>query len=364
MSNIFENLLFKIKSAQSTRLLLLIVLLLVGIPAFSSTISYAETALPMLPDKGVAGWLGPGGPIAPPDLKGKVVLYDFWDYTCVNCIRTFPHLNLLYRTYKNKGLVIVGIHSPEFSFASLPSRVHQAILQYSLQFPVVLDRNQILWNKFHNHYWPADYLYDSHGHLVYHSFGEGGYAELEQKIRDTLHLVTLNERSHTSKEFPEGLTPELYAGYDRGELGNKSGYHIGTVADYSTTHLTGDRINLRGAWAAHSNHLASGNAKGHFFPSITVLYHGTGVNAVLKRSSENPDRREPVLIQVDGKQVRQKYAGKDLLSNSSGTHRQSMIAVHRARMYSLVSGQPFGLHRIDLFFPHEGTEIYTLTFNP
>jgi thiol-disulfide isomerase/thioredoxin len=332
-------------------------------PLTSSACHAAKNS--MIPENGLGGWLGPNGKIPPPDLSGKVVLFDFWDYTCINCIRTFPHLNLLYEKYKDKGLIIVGIHSPEFSFAAQPSRVQHAIEQYALSFPVVMDRNQILWDKFNNHFWPADYLYDKDGHLVYHSFGEGGYGRLEQKIRETLHLEKSRTPQEHALDFPEGLTPELYAGYERGHLGNRSGYHPGTTVLYSIGHLKEDHITLEGKWRSYSDHLASGETLSSRPPGMTVLYHGAGVNAVLKRSSSKKGQAsDTVVILIDGHPVASKLAGKDIRFRSAGNKRQSIVSVQRARMYSLVSGQPFGLHRIDLLFLHKGTDVYTLTFNP
>ena len=341
-----------------------ILVVLTSIASLASSACHAAENT-MIPEKGLGGWLGPNGKIPPPNLSGKVVLFDFWDYTCINCIRTFPHLNLLYEKYKDKGLIIVGIHSPEFSFAAQPSRVQHAIEQFGLAFPVVMDRNQILWDRFHNHYWPADYLYDKDGHLVYHAFGEGGYGRLEQKIRATLHLDQSPTPLKPAGEFPDGLTPELYAGYQRGQLGNRSGYHPGTSYLYSKDHLSKDRITLEGQWRSYSDHLASGKIILAHPPVMTVLYHGTGVNAVLKRSSWKKEQSDdPVLIRVDGRPVPNKIAGKDIRFRSSGEKKQSIVPVHRARMYSLVSGQPFGSHRIDLLFLRKGTEVYTLTFNP
>ncbi len=331
----------------------------------SMSLSYAGTG-PSLPSMdGNAGWLGLHGPVSPPSLSGKVVLFDFWDYTCVNCIRTFPHLNHLYETYRDDGLVIVGIHSPEFSFAALPSRVQHAIDQYSLPFPVVLDRDQVLWNRFHNHYWPSDYLYDRNGHLVYHSFGEGGYERLETKIREALGLGNGPSGHSSSLDFPETLTPELYAGYDRGRLGNGTGYHPDTSFLYHGTSLPEGIIKLGGRWIAHADHLSSGSRSGKPPSTLTVLYHGTGVNAVLKRSSGSKNGLgDPVLVLVDGKPVPRLFSGKDLQGQGSGMKGDSRLSVLQARMYAIVSGQRFGAHRLDLFFLRKGTEVYTLTFNP
>ncbi len=308
--------------------------------------------------EGNGGWIGPRGPVPPPDLEGKVVLFDFWDYTCINCIRTFPHLNALYKKYKNRGLVVVAIHAPEFSFAAEPKRVENAIRLYKLTFPVLLDKNQRLWNRFHNHYWPADYLFDRKGHLVYHAFGEGGYDLLEGQIRQALHLSPEMGPSN-EPEFPESLTPELYAGTDRGHIGNPSGFHPEGMALYAGNSPPPSLITLRGPWRTEADRIVSRRPINGKSSSLTVIYHGTGVNAVLKRA----EGKKPldVLVYLDGKPLLEKGFGKDIRILSS--HRPGIL-LREARMYSLVSGLPFSEHRLELVFPDRGAALYTLTFNP
>lgn len=308
--------------------------------------------------EGSAGWIGENGPIASPDLHGKVVLFDFWDYTCINCIRTFPHLNALYERYRSKGLIIVAIHSPEFSFAKDPARIQNAIRTYHLAFPVLMDKDHRLWDRFRNHYWPADYLYDREGHLVYHAFGEGGYDILEAQVRQALHLPDHDIPAEDSS-FPAGLTPELYTGYDRGRLGNPSGYHPDHAFRYEGRTLPPSTILLHGEWSASPDHLSAQPTGSDHASTLSVIYRGRGVNAVLKRPS--PKAHPVIMVLLDGKPVPKRYFGRDIRPLSSG---QTRVRIERARMYSLVSDQPFGVHRIDLVFPDTGTEIYTLTFNP
>ncbi len=323
---------------------------------FPSLSCLADSVIPSL--EGNAGWLGPNGPNKPPDLSGKVVLFDFWDYTCINCIRTFPHLNTLYKKYSPKGLVIVAIHSPEFSFAGDPARIEDAIRQYHLRFPVVMDNNLILWKRFHNHYWPSDYLYDPSGHLVYHAIGEGSYDLLENQVRVALHLPT-SALSADQTDFRTDLTPELYAGFDRGQLGNPSGYHPGGEALYTghPSHLS--QITLHGKWKTEADHITPLPIGTSTPSSLTVLYYGKGVNAVLKRTDRTLS--PPVMVLLDGTPVPRKYFGRDL---GPFSHRATGLNIKTARMYSLISGQQYGLHRIDLLFPSPGSEVYTLTFNP
>lgn len=159
--------------------------------------------------------------------------------------------------------------------------------------------------------------------------------------------------------------PELYAGYDRGRLGNGTGYHPDTSFLYHGTSLPEGIIKLGGRWIAHADHLSSGSRSGKPPSTLTVLYHGTGVNAVLKRSSGSKNGLgDPVLVLVDGKPVPRLFSGKDLQGQGSGMKGDSRLSVLQARMYAIVSGQRFGAHRLDLFFLRKGTEVYTLTFNP
>jgi thiol-disulfide isomerase/thioredoxin len=120
------------------------------------------------------------------DMKGKVILYDFWTFNCINCIHTIPHLNELNAKYSNKGLIIIGVHSPETPFEKNPAYVQDAVQNYGIQYPVVLDTNFQTWNAFGNMYWPSQYIVDSNGFIRYHHIGEGGYDEIEKEIQKLL----------------------------------------------------------------------------------------------------------------------------------------------------------------------------------
>ncbi len=341
---------FRILTSLKGSISFFLAAILVAVPAF------ARAQTPSL--EGNGGWIGPDGMEHPPDLAGKVVLYDFWDYTCINCIRTFPHLNALYEKYRRQGLVVVAIHAPEFSFAAEPKRVENAIRLYGIRFPVVMDKDQRLWNRFHNHYWPADYLYDRKGHLVYHAFGEGGYDLLEDQIRLALHLSSRNG-GQDGADFPGTLTPELYAGTNRGRLGNPTGYHSEGAALYAGHSPPPSLITLQGPWRTQPDRIVSRRPQSGQTSSLTVIYHGTGVNAVLKRAVRK--RSLPVLVFLDGHSLPKHFFGKDIRTVSP---KQTGILLKEARMYSLVSGDPYGEHRLDLVFPDRGAALYTLTFNP
>jgi thiol-disulfide isomerase/thioredoxin len=135
---------------------------------------------------GIETWLN-SGPLNIADLRGKVVLVDFWTYGCINCARTLPHVTKLYDAYRNRGLIVVGIHSPEFPFEKATSNVQTAIKRFGIKYPVGQDNELTTWNAYHNQYWPAQYIVDKSGKIVFEHAGEGQYEEIERKIKELLN---------------------------------------------------------------------------------------------------------------------------------------------------------------------------------
>jgi cytochrome c biogenesis protein CcdA/thiol-disulfide isomerase/thioredoxin len=171
--------------------------------------------------RGISHWLNTPGerPLEMRQLRGKVVLVDFWTYSCINCIRTFPHLRAWDRAYRSKGLVIVGVHTPEFAFEHVLGNVRDAVRRFSLRYPVALDNDYATWNAYANQYWPADYLIDRRGHVRHAHFGEGEYTQTEGLIR---RLLGERPGTRLSAAVPkpdqtphELVTPESYLGYAR-----------------------------------------------------------------------------------------------------------------------------------------------------
>jgi thiol-disulfide isomerase/thioredoxin len=174
-----------------------------------------------LPDYGAAPPLHPGGawinskPLTIAGLRGRVVLVDFWTYSCINCLRTLPHLKAWYATYHRKGLVIVGVHTPEFAFEHVTSNVRSAVDRLGIAYPVVQDNDYKTWDNYANEYWPAEYLIDKQGRIRHTHFGEGEYEQTEQLIRRLLDARGPMAR-HVADATPSGLmTPESYLGYAR-----------------------------------------------------------------------------------------------------------------------------------------------------
>jgi peroxiredoxin len=153
-------------------------------PQAQPTLADAQTAAPNF--VGISNWLN-SGPLNLADLRGKVVLIDFWTYGCINCTRTLSHVTRLYDTYRDRGLVVVGIHTPEFPFEKVTSNVQTAIKRHGIKYPVAQDNDYATWNAYHNQYWPAQYIIDRNGRIVFEHAGEGQYDEIERTIQRLLN---------------------------------------------------------------------------------------------------------------------------------------------------------------------------------
>ncbi len=168
---------------------------------------------------GLGPWFNTAGsqPLTAEDLDGKVVLVDFWTYSCINCLRTLPYLRAWHDAYSDEGLVVVGVHAPEFAFESVPANVEQALADLEVTWPVALDNDYETWAGFHNRYWPAKYLIDRDGTLRYAHYGEGEYARTEQHIQTLLGTsASIASDQIAATERTGGQTPETYLGYERG----------------------------------------------------------------------------------------------------------------------------------------------------
>ncbi|MEI8104399.1 MAG: cytochrome c biogenesis protein DipZ [Actinomycetes bacterium] len=197
-----------------------------------STPLHATTTAGSLPDYGVAPALHPGGdwinspPLTLSGLRGKVVLLDFWTYSCINCLRTLPHVEAWDAAYRKDGLVIIGVHTPEFAFEHVSSNVRAAVERLGVAYPVVQDNAFGTWNAYGNRYWPAEYLIDRAGHVREAHFGEGDYDTTEQSIRTLLGIVGAHAEA-VPELLPDGpRTPESYLGYVRIDRGRYVGSHL------------------------------------------------------------------------------------------------------------------------------------------
>jgi thiol-disulfide isomerase/thioredoxin len=227
--------------------------------------------------QGISHWLN-SPPLTLRRLRGKVVLVDFWTYSCINCLRTLPHLKAWYASYAKDGLVIVGVHTPEFAFEHSLSNVRSATKRYGVEYPVALDNAYGTWNAYANQYWPAEYLIDKRGHVRHAHFGEGEYPHTEELIRTLLGVRAggmTNVRDTTPTEL---MTPETYLGAAR--IQNYAGLPIrqNQLATYSFPRTLGqNQLAYAGRWTIGDQRAApSGGARLrlHFFAKKVFLVLG------------------------------------------------------------------------------------------
>ena len=298
------------------------------------------------------------------DLKGKVVLVDFWTYSCINCIRTLPYLVDWNQTYSDKGLVIVGIHSPEFEFEKNIDNVKQAVARFGIKYPVLLDNDHGTWDAFQNSYWPRKYLVDSEGYIRYDHIGEGGYAETENAIKSLLaersnlqglEISNLNQTklivpSAPSVDFNQIKTPELYFGYQyaKAQLGNIEGFNPEKTVNYTipSSNLDTNVIYLQGLWKNNPDNMELVGPDG----KITLVYSAKSVNIVAGGKGE-------VTVGEDGK-------GEQTNNSSKGndTDPEGKLSIDGQRLYNIADNTNYGNHHIEIDAKGPGFKIYTFTF--
>lgn len=292
-------------------------------------------------------------PLSFRQLRGRVVLVDFWDYTCINCIRTLPYVQGWHERYGNKGLTVIGVHTPEFTFAQYESNVERGIREFGLTYPIVVDNDREIWKAFANRYWPTKYLLDKDGYLRYAHFGEGSYAETEEAIQELLKevnpaialppvmaVVRAEDQSGAVCFRPTG---ELYLGQVRGRIGNEGGFKPDSISDYAFTgDLQENFFYASGRWAATAEYFESVDAADH---SVTLKYEASGINAVLAAPRGG---HVEVLILQDGKPLTREQKTPDTRFRSVDGIEQSYIVVQQARMYALVNNHDFGVHQFEL----------------
>ncbi|HEY1656946.1 MAG TPA: redoxin domain-containing protein [Candidatus Sulfotelmatobacter sp.] len=283
-------------------------------------------------------------------LRGRAVLVDFWDYTCVNCIRTLPYVQAWHERYHDKGLTVIGVHTPEFTFAQYESNVEAGIREFSLTYPIVVDSNRAIWKAFAVRYWPTKYLLDKDGYLRYGHFGEGAYRECEEMIQELLReidprLALPGLMDPLREEDQPGVvcyrpSGELYLGHQRGRIGNDGGFKEDQIAnyDFSGQPIEENLFYANGQWASTVEYFEAVGDGPH---ALKLKYAAAGVNLVM--AAPHTGSAEIILLQ-DGKSVARSQSGKDVRFRSS----ESYVPVDSARMYSLVDDHDFGEHELEL----------------
>ena len=307
-------------------------------------------------------WLN-STPLSFRHLRGRVVLVDFWDYTCVNCIRTLPYVQAWHERYKDKGLTVIGVHTPEFTFAQYESNVERGIREFGLTYPIVIDSNRAIWKSFANRYWPTKYLLDKDGYLRYGHFGEGGYGECERTIQELLHEVDatlvlpeimkpLREEDHAGAVCYRP-TGELYLGNKRGRIGNEGGFKEDQIAGYDFSgKMEENFFYANGRWASTAEYFEAVEEGPH---SLKIKYKASLVNLVL--AAPRGDASE-VVIRQDGRPLTHKQATADTRFGSGG---ESFITIDSARMYALVNNHDFAEHELELICS-TGVAAFAFTF--
>lgn len=305
-------------------------------------------------DLGTGPELIPGGewfnsdPLTLASLRGKVVLIDFWTYTCINCIRTLPYLKAWHEKYKDKGLVIIGVHTPEFEFEKNPENVAQAIEDFALPYAVMQDNTYATWTAYRNRYWPAKYLIDKNGRIRYTHFGEGAYDETEKVIQELLSEAgaTVNESINNPSYLVRTRTPELYLGYSRIDglisperlvRSQPSGYTIPTTIPLNS-------FAYGGTWTVGDEYAMP--ARG---AKLVLHFDATEVFLVMRPKNGSGKVR----VALDGKIV-SSQAGADV--------KDGAVIVESDRLYKLIKLSSPGAHILELEFVDDNVELYAFTF--
>jgi len=301
------------------------------------------------------GWLNTA-PLAPADLRGKVVLYDFWTYSCVNCVRTIPHLRAWYDRYRADGLVVVGVHSPEFDFEKDHGNVTAAVQRLHVDYPVALDDNMDIWNAFGTQYWPEEWVADRQGHLRYQDVGEGAYTDTENVLRRLLGVPASAPRAGQPggagfgkpPTATQNVTAETYLGLDKGGAGAQPG--LATYPNVGT--LPNGAARLVGPWTA-SGQLVQAAGPG---AAIVLGERARSVNLVMATATGGPVN---VVVQLDGKPLPPAYRTSETQVDAQG---RTFVTVSTSDLYRLVLSPAVEGHTVRLVAPAPGLQAFAFTF--
>ena len=308
--------------------------------------------------RGIEHWINTE-PLTINDLKGKVVLVDFWTYSCINCIRTLPYITQWDEKYRDDGLVIVGVHTPEFKFEEKTENVQEALTKYNIKYPIAQDNDYGTWRAYENRYWPHKFLIDADGYIRYDHIGEGGYEETEKTIqlllKERMEALGKNEEidqeitapgTVTSVDFSKTLTPEIYLGRmtSRGHFGNDEG--LGDQPRvYTLPKLTQpNTVYIQGSWRANPEYLELIGDEG----IIQLTYSAKSVNIVAEAELEKESRIE---VNLNGNKD---TSGNDVKDGS--------ILIKEPRLYNVVQTKDYETNTIQLHVKGKRFRIYTFTF--
>ncbi len=310
---------------------------------------------------GAKGFINTDGkPVSLSDYVGKkVILLDFWTYSCINCQRTLPYLKDWYAKYKDQGFVVIGMHRPEFEFEKDQKNVEAAVKNFGIEYPVVLDSDGATWNEYGNQYWPEHYLIDIDGLVVDRHIGEGDYAETEQKIQDLLkeRMAYLGEKGTVPSELTtidttiETASPETYFGAARNQnLGNGTPGEAGLETFTLPVSPKSNLLYLGGAWNMLDEYAETAAKESH----IVFKYNSKSVYFVAAANAGVAPKGVSITVLRDGKPVGD-FAGADLDKNGTGT-------ITGARLYKLIEEKSGSEHTLEIIIHAAGLDAFTFTF--
>jgi thiol-disulfide isomerase/thioredoxin len=344
--------------------------------------------------RGIDDWIN-SEPLTLTELRGKVVLIDFWTYTCVNCIRTFPYLKEWHDKYADYGLVIIGVHTPEFEFEKARQNVIEAARTHGLEYPIAQDNNYATWNAYFNSAWPAKYLIDYNGDVRYVHLGEGAYAETEKVIRELLEETGISLEHIDANTRPEPqvdqeafaadpsrrVTRELYAGYERNHTLPSAAF--ATLFGETPAYIMHEEyyqqkdadifyqdpgrhsnhfIYLQGQWRNGPQSLTHARTTEDYEDYIVIKFYATSINAVMSRGTAcraSTCAPTEVRITLDNRPLAPAQAGEDVRFDSQGN---SYIMVDQARMYRLVELPQFSSYDLKLSVNSADFSLFIFTF--
>ncbi len=318
-----------------------------------------EDELPSL--GGATAWLN-SPQLSGADLRGKIVLIDFWTYTCINWLRTLPYIRAWAEKYGNHGVVVIGVHTPEFPFEHDIENVRSAAKEMQVEYPIAIDNDYAIWHAFTNHYWPALYLVDAQGHLRYHHFGEGEYEESERILQHLLAETGIGDLGHelvsvdahgaeAAADWGSLKSPETYVGTERTEhFASPGGAVVGSRRVYSAP----ARLRLN-QWALVGNWTIEQQAAGLNIPNGRIAYrfHARDLHLVMGPAARGTSVRFRVLI--DGLPPGASH-GIDVDEQGNGT-------VTEQRLYQLIrQPKPIADRQFEIEFLDAGVETFVFTF--
>ena len=330
---------------------------------------------------GITNWIN-SSPLTLQELRGNVVLIDIWTYTCVNCIRTIPYIKEWYSRYQDQGLVIIGIHAPEFEFEKLTANVERSMIDLDISWPVAQDNDMKTWDSYGNMYWPAKYVLDKNGVVKYRHFGEGSYAETENAIRILLEDYGPNkiyydnslpvdqkvDLSFGQSVLPK-VTPELYFGRRRNAGILLSGgtpyivqeeYYLDgeqPVVLIVPDVLSSDKIYLNGEWQIEEENVTHSRDSTDSSDFVAIKYSSKTVNVVM--SSSTPTLQK-IWVTVNGDWLTDQNKGDDVLLESTG---ESYIWIDKPQMYKVINHGKYEKDMtLNLATDSMGSQFYAFTF--